>query len=57
MNMDKEDWEVYMKMLKENEEQRLSFNERQKMERLFTSKVLKEMDPEEVKQVLNMNKY
>lgn len=57
MNMDKEDWEVYMKMLKENEEQRLSFNDRHKRWNDYLQAKSERDGPRRSETSFNMNKY
>ena len=43
--MTSEDWEVHMKMLKENEAQRLSFNERRKWKAYLESNNQEDLKP------------
>ena len=57
MNMDKEDWVVYMKMLKENEEQRLSFNERHKRWNDYLQAKSQRDGPKRSETSFDMNKY
>lgn len=51
--MTSEDWEVYMKMLKENEAQRLSFNERQAKWKAY----LESKQPRRSETSFSMNKF
>ena len=53
MSVDKQDWEEYMKQLKENEAKRASFNERQRRWQAY----LDTKQPKRSETSFDMNKY